>query len=235
MTDYNKSVQGTIDGLARINNHTKESVVEVYEQTNATNSSANEIRSATELITSIASQTNLLSLNASIEAARAGEMGKGFAVVADEIRKLSEQSREAAEQIGSIVEGLLANSNRSVNTMNEMTEIIEKQNGMIEETKQAFDGLNEEANSVSLAVDQIEDRIRTLGDLKDQVYSTVENLASIAEENAASTEETSASMMVLDKTLGECDEVTKEMIQIAEQLEQQINIFSFASDSKLPQ
>lgn len=231
MTDYNRSVQGTIDGLENTSTRTKESVAIVFEQTTATNTSANEIKTATDLITNIAAQTNLLSLNASIEAARAGEMGKGFSVVADEIRQLSEQSRESAEQIVSIVADLLENSNRSVDTMNEMTEIIDRQNSMIDETKQVFIGLNTEIDSVTNAVSQIDSKIQTLGVIKEQVYEIVENLASIAEENAASTEETSASMNELEQTMTICDTITEEMLKIAEQLKNDVSIFSFSTEN----
>ena len=179
------------------------------------------------MITEIASQTNLLSLNASIEAARAGEMGKGFAVVADEIRTLSEQSRESAEKIGNIVNDLLENSNLSVSTMNEMTEVIEKQNAKIDNTKELFDSLNVEIGSVSTAVESIGKQTEVLENVKNKVLGIVESLAAIAEENAASAEETSASMNELEHTVAECNQVTGEMVAISKKLKEDTNLFSF--------
>ena len=93
MKNYSKSAENTLNELVAISGQTSHAIEEVKEQTNLTNESAQAIQTATDMITSIAAQTNMLSLNASIEAARAGENGKGFAVVADEIRNLSEQSR----------------------------------------------------------------------------------------------------------------------------------------------
>lgn len=227
MKEYNRSVHETLENLTAISAQTRASVDIVYEQTNATNISANEIRSATDLITAISSQTNLLSLNATIEAARAGEMGKGFAVVADEIRNLSEQSKESAETIMNTVTGLLDNSNLSVTTMNEMMAVIEKQNNMIDDTKELFRSLNEEINNVSVAVEEIAGQTETLEQVKAKVMNIVENLAAIAEENAASAEETSASMNELEQIVAECTKVTNEMLGISEQLKEQTSIFTF--------
>lgn len=227
MREYNQSVHNTLDELSSINEKTKNSVGVVYKQTTATNVSANEIRSATDMITEIASQTNLLSLNASIEAARAGDMGKGFAVVADEIRTLSEQSRESAEKIGTIINDLLENSNLSVETMNEMTEIMEKQNAMIDSTKELFGSLNFEIENVSQAVEGISRQTEVLEEIKDRVLGIVESLAAIAEENAASAEETSASMTELEQMVAECKEVTKGMGEISDRLKEDTKIFSF--------
>jgi len=227
MREFNSSVGSTLEELSNISTQTKDSVSIVYDRTTATNASANEIRSATNMITEIASQTNLLSLNASIEAARAGEMGKGFAVVADEIRTLSEQSKESAEKIGNIVNILLENSNLSVTTMNEMTDVIEKQNTMIDNTKEVFVFLNDEIAHVSHAVDSISSQTNVLEDIKNKVMGIVQNLAAIAQQNAASAQETSASMDELEDTIEDCHAVTKKLLEISEQLDKNTNMFSF--------
>jgi hypothetical protein len=101
------------------------------ELTRQTNDSANSIREASGLISKIAAQTNLLSLNASIESARAGEAGKGFAVVAKEIQALAEQSNQASKTIDSIVTDLMQNSERVVEAMQRMQEVMGRQNSHI--------------------------------------------------------------------------------------------------------
>ena len=114
MGDYNHSANDILTELLQISQRTNESINDVQKQTDETNHSALEIQEATDLIATIAGQTNLLSLNASIEAARAGEHGKGFAVVAEEIRQLADQCSESADKIAYIVNTLIGNSNRSV-------------------------------------------------------------------------------------------------------------------------
>lgn len=218
MREYNKTAAKNLDELSAISETTKSSVLLVQNQTNQTNDSAQEIREATELITDIANQTNLLSLNASIEAARAGENGRGFAVVADEIRNLSEQSRESAERIVEIVNTLIANSNTSVTTMNEVAENIRTQNNKIEETGEMFRSLNEEIAEVTEAIEKIRKQTEALDVQKKEVLDIVDGLAAIAEQNAAGTEETSASMAEFHEIIDSCHEATSELTKLAQDL-----------------
>jgi len=218
MKDYNQTVNATLEELAQINIKTQQSVDAVQEQTNATNKSALQIRSATDMITQIASQTNLLSLNASIEAARAGDAGRGFAVVAEEIRKLADQSKESAAQITAIIGELMKNSNSSVEIMKQMSDIMNVQNEHLDATKTVFYSLNAEIDSVAGAVDSITGEVEQLDLLKNDVMSSVESLAAIAEENAASTQETSAAMQELNEIIVECKEKTEEMVGLADDL-----------------
>ena len=218
MREYNKTAAKNLDELSAISETTKSSVLLVQNQTNQTNDSAQEIREATELITDIANRTNLLSLNASIEAARAGENGRGFAVVADEIRNLSEQSRESAERIVEIVNTLIANSNTSVTTMNEVAENIRTQNNKIEETGEMFRSLNEEIAEVTEAIEKIRKQTEALDVQKKEVLDIVDGLAAIAEQNAAGTEETSASMAEFHEIIDSCHEATEELTKLAQNL-----------------
>lgn len=218
MREYNKTAAKNLDELSAISETTKSSVLLVQNQTNQTNDSAQEIREATELITDIANQTNLLSLNASIEAARAGENGRGFAVVADEIRNLSEQSRESAERIVEIVNTLIANSNTSVTTMNEVAENIRTQNNKIEETGEMFRSLNEEIAEVTEAIEKIRKQTEALDVQKKEVLDIVDGLAAIAEQNAAGTEETSASMAEFHEIIDSCHEATEKLTKLAQNL-----------------
>lgn len=103
-----------INDLSLSNDRTMNAIERIGRQVNATNESANKIGEAIEIITNIAEETNLLSLNASIEAARAGEQGKGFAVVANQIQKLAEQSNESAQRIAEIIKELLIDSENTV-------------------------------------------------------------------------------------------------------------------------
>ena len=225
MTGYSDQARNTLDELGDINTKTMTSVDAVQSQTNLTNQSALEIQKATELIAEIASQTNLLSLNASIEAARAGENGRGFAVVADEIRRLADQSGQSAEKIAIIVNQLISNSNESVETMNTVKDIMTIQNKKIIDTQEMFISLDEEISIVNNAIISIREEMAHLNELKEVVAESIENLAAIAEENAASTEETSASMIELSEIVEMCNSETKELVGLAEGLSESIQAF----------
>ena len=197
MNELSENAAQALETLVSINAKTSENIDMVSTQTEKTNESAGKIKEALALIQDIAEQTNLLSLNASIEAARAGEAGKGFAVVAEQIRKLSEDSSASAATIEEIVKQLIINSHDSVEKMQQVIEDSDIQHKKLEDTKESFDGLKDEINSVSNASKEIFNQTEQLEDLKNKVSAAVEQLAAISEENAASTEETSASIQTL--------------------------------------
>ena len=225
MKRQNDSMNAIMQELLDISHSAKESVNLVHEQTNITNKSAQSISEAVEIITNIADETSLLSLNASIEAARAGEQGRGFAVVADQVRSLAEQSNEAAGKITEIINGLLANSNTSVETMQEVIKEMEKQGLKLEDTQSAFSELNQDILSVGNMVENISNEMIVLNNAKEEVLSSVESLSAISEENAASTEETSASMEELDGIVSACAESTDNLEVIADDLTESVRKF----------
>ena len=120
MSNASASARDALEELNHINEKAIESIEVIYQQTHTTNESALKIKDVTELIASIAEETNLLSLNASIEAARAGDAGKGFAVVASQIQKLAEQSNASTKKIDDIIHMLLTDSENAVHTMEEV-------------------------------------------------------------------------------------------------------------------
>ena len=226
METTNQEVSKTIDSLVSISNNTRESIENVQRQTEDTNQSAMEIQDVINLISNIAGQTNLLSLNASIEAARAGEQGKGFAVVADEVRRLAEQSRQSADQIEDIVRKLIENSNNNVEAMNGVMDEIKLQHDKLNQTKDVFEHLRSEILNVTNAVDGITKEIESINDAKDKVNDNVENLAAISEENAASAQETSATMAHLSELVNECDSAVGELGVICDSLEGNVKKFT---------
>ena len=214
-----------LQNLGKINDRAREAIDVIYEQTNTTNESAMKIREATTLITSIAEETNLLSLNASIEAARAGEQGRGFAVVASQIQKLAEQSNESARQIENIIDSLIEDSQKSVATMEDVKKIMESQSESVGRTNESFTQVRDGITQSLDGVNQIADKTKKLDEARVNVVDVVQNLTAIAEENAASTEETSASVTEVSTIVYSISENATKLKEVAEHLEQSMSIF----------
>jgi len=211
--------------LSETNNETTKSFVLISDQINKTNESVVKIQEAVDLIASIASQTNLLSLNASIEAARAGEAGKGFAVVATEIQKLSEQTNSSASIINQIIDTLSSESEQTVESINSVTHSIEEQNAKINTTEEKFrvvtDGIRHttnEINTVSKQAEQCNAAGRNANDL-------ITNLSAIAEENAASTEQTSGSVKELHESAEKLSKEAEELKELSNRLNESLSFF----------
>ena len=194
--DMHKASENAMSILAeleKINQKTMEAIHIIGEQTQKTNESAAKIKVATDMISEIAEETTLLSLNASIEAARAGEQGRGFAVVANQIQKLAEQSADATTQITEVISELVNDAQESVQTMDEVKEVMNQQSENVSQTEKAFKNVEKGIAESIESVEKITDKTRKLDEARAGVVDVVQSLSAIAEENAASAEETSAS------------------------------------------
>ena len=189
------------------------------------NDAISRVTEATDMISSIASQTRLLSLNASIEAARAGEAGRGFAVVADEIGSLASNSAESVKQINAIVQDILALSAESAKVTDEIREIIAGEQEKVQKTQESFKLLKEQIDSSVSQIRNISDDTTSLMNAKSKAVSAVSDLSAISEENAASCEECSASISNVANTVSDVNEKTSEIEAAAAKLEGHIHMF----------
>lgn len=225
MRDESLEAAKMLKQLNEINITAKQSIDEIYEQTNTTNQSAVKIKEATNLITAIAEETNLLSLNASIEAARAGEQGRGFAVVASQIQKLAEQSNASAGQIEQIIASLIQDSERAVETMEDVKKVMEEQTANVEKTSEIFGKVQKRITDSVEGIDAITKQTRKMDGARVKVIEVVQNLSAIAEENAASTQETSASVTQVEDVMEDISSNAEKLRNIADNLENNMKVF----------
>lgn len=214
-----------LNELNEVNKKTKASIEAIRVQTDATNESVVKIQDAIQVITSIAEETNLLSLNASIEAARAGEQGKGFAVVASEIQKLAEQSNDSAEEIRQTIEVLLAESSKSLEVTEDVINVISQQDEDVKNTENAFREVKSGVDTSLQNISGIVDMMQRLGEARDKVIDVVQSLSAIAEENAAASQETSASVTQVTSIMEQVAENSSSLNQIAESLNNDVSKF----------
>lgn len=212
--------------LKGINDKTIESVNSFKHQIELTNKSIVDIQSAADVITEIASQTNLLSLNASIEAARAGEFGRGFSVVASEISKLAEQSSASAAEISEIIDELLNNANKSMDIMNEVNEVINSQDEHVRHTEDAFNKVKEEVDGSFANINVISGQTKELVAIRTQIENLLNSLSEVAEENAASSEENSATISEVASAMEVITNEITSLNQIVETLKESVSRFT---------
>lgn len=214
----------TVQNMEAVMFNTDKAIENIHIQSQKTNESAKEISKAVEIITSIAAQTNLLSLNASIEAARAGDAGKGFAVVANEIRDLADQSNNSATEIQEIVAALMVQADNTLKQSNNLAEQQKQQEEFVNDTKRAFNELGAAIDVTSHSADTIAVSVDEVNRAKTEILGLVEELSAISEENAASAEETTASAQVLNQSLISID---GDVVKVSKMSEDLVEVMSF--------
>lgn len=219
--DAAKSIETVLDS----SNRSSAIVEKITNQIEETNQAISSINEAVDLIMDITGQTSLLSLNASIEAARAGQAGRGFAVVADEIKKLSEQSAQGADAIKQVADNIFEKSNESVALVNEVKELIGKEQEDISMTKESFEILSKTINDNLVAVSRISEKTKQLDTIKQAIIGNINDLSAISEENAASNQEVSANITNIAESIDEMNAATGHVNNISEELAQLMEYF----------
>lgn len=219
--DAAKSIETVLDS----SNRSSAIVEKITNQIEETNQAISSINEAVDLIMDITGQTSLLSLNASIEAARAGQAGRGFAVVADEIKKLSEQSAQGADAIKQVADNIFEKSNESVALVNEVRELIGKEQEDISVSKESFEILSKTINDNLVAVSRISEKTKQLDTIKQAIIGNINDLSAISEENAASNQEVSANITNIAESIDEMNAATGHVNNISEKLAQLMEYF----------
>lgn len=225
LKDYSDNTKGVMKELASVNEKAKSSVHSMVMQTNETISAMKEIDTILDSIQDIASQTNLLSLNASIEAARAGDAGKGFAVVAGEVKKLADDCVNASKQISEIVKNISCEMEKSGVLVKALEENADNQLAKLSEANNSVDNIIDGIFAVSGDIAEINTEISSLDSVKAGIGSAVENLSAISEENAASSQEVASSVNEVNSSVKELSETALGIGSSADALQESIKVF----------
>lgn len=208
----------TLKELMAVNQRTKMDIDSMYEQTENTNDSVLKISNAAALISKIAFQTKLLSLNASIEAAKPGNEGRGFAVVAEEIGELAAQSASGAKEINVIIQELTDNSSKSLTIMQEMSKTSESQVTALANTGRMFDELKEILDSCAMLIGSIAEKIENITVHRESIAENIATLNQLASNNAAAVEENAAMASELGGAVTDSAELVKSLSDHVENL-----------------
>ena len=225
MQKAGNEAQNNMNMLKSSNEQTNTAIEKVAENVIKTDKSVAVIAEALDLITDIADETNLLSLNASIEAARAGEAGRGFAVVAAQIQKLAEESNASAAQIAEIISTLSQDSANTLAVMDTLRDNITVQQEKMLDTLDKFSSVREGIVTSTNSTSQIHTQASDCDNSRVSVVDIIQDLSALSEENAAATEETTASMQELNATINLLSNAAKELQDLAVSLENDMRFF----------
>ena len=225
MSGANKEAADCISRVIRSSERSSEAVEDITSRINATNEAITKINEMVELITGIASQTNLLSLNASIEAARAGEAGRGFAVVAEEIKTLAEQSDVSANQIKDIVNRIGESSTMCVDQAQKVKELIAEEKELLTVTQDKFEKLESNISDSVAEISSVSEVTGQLENIKDTILNAVTDLSAISEETSATNEEVAASIAGVADNVSSVSDNTNIMNGLSAELKDAVAYF----------
>lgn len=214
----------SMEGLTESAKSTTRITAEVITAIEALEEKSRSIGNIIEAINEIASQTNLLSLNASIEAARAGEAGKGFAVVAEEIRKLADQSLMSANQIGEIIDEMISNTVDVVDIAKQAESVVASQEGAVESTTRSFKEIDKQVSRLMEALQMISDSVDDMDSDRSATLGSIESISAVSAQAAASSQEVYATadkqLAAITKLETASNQLQKRASQLRESLQQ---------------
>lgn len=225
MATQEQESERIIEQLAKSGEQTKESVAKVAEQIETMNRAVSSIKDAVTMIQSIADETDLLSLNASIEAARAGAAGRGFAVVAEQISKLSLSSAQSSRDIEHILGEISRISDTLVSVMVDVSGSMDQQQERLEETKVTYRAVSVGVEKSLENIRSIKGKIGVLNESGNSINDTIESLAAIAQQNAASASNTMETTEYMSETMKQVRCSANELLQLADVLRETLQVF----------